>query len=126
MSKQKSISYNPYFLLYGREPILPSSIQHSGNGVIEPQDEGANKIELLSDNVGAVLRGAPMHYLTSAQQRDRARFRHEHEAGCAKPRALFVGGLVILNQPKGDTLDPRSRRGVRSGLQKKRWSVRLW
>ena len=37
MSKRKSVGYSPYILLYGREPMFPSHLQHLEDDVIDPQ-----------------------------------------------------------------------------------------
>ena len=40
ISKQKSTGYSPYFLLYGRQPLFPSSIQY-----LEDKDLDDNPIQ---------------------------------------------------------------------------------
>ena len=49
MSKQKSLNYSPYFLLYGREPLFPSKIQDLESDAIDLQDGGVKNLKLQLD-----------------------------------------------------------------------------
>lgn len=55
MSIQKWVGYNPYFLLYGREPFFPSCIQYLEDDVIDPQNGGSQIIKLQLAYRGAML-----------------------------------------------------------------------
>ena len=44
ISKQKSTGFSPYFLLYGRQPLFPSTIQHLDE---IPIDDGPTMIKKL-------------------------------------------------------------------------------
>ena len=55
MSKQKSIGYSPYFLLYGSEPLFQARIQQLENDMIDPQNEGPQKLKLQLAHRGAIL-----------------------------------------------------------------------
>lgn len=51
-----------------------------------------------------------MRNLAIAQQRDQNRYCNIRGGGWARPKATFaVGDSVMLQQPKGDTLDPTIR-----------------
>ena len=46
ISKQKSTGSSPYFLLYGRQPLFPSTIQHLDETDIEDGPAMAKKLRL--------------------------------------------------------------------------------
>ena len=74
ISKQKSTGFSPYFLLYGRQPLFPSIIQHLDEEAIDNEDEHVRKFHLELKNRGAVLQEVmpiAMRNLAIAQQRDK-------------------------------------------------------
>ena len=58
ISKQRSTGYSPYFLLYGREPIFPSTIQHLDEGEIDDDPTKLKKFQLELVYRGAILKQA--------------------------------------------------------------------
>lgn len=110
MSKQKSLNYSPYFLLYGRDPLFPSKIQHLEVDAIDLQNGGVKHLQLQLDERGAILQEVmplAMKNLAIAQQRDQERYRHVRGGGYYRPKATFkVGDFVMLKQPQGHSLLP--------------------
>ena len=109
ISKQKSVGFSPYFLLYGRQPLFPSKIQHLEEEEINPAEGSAAKLHLQLAHRGAVLQDVmpmAMKNLAIAQQRDIQRYRHVRGGQYDRPKALFaVGDFVMLKQKKVETLD---------------------
>ena len=89
ISKQKSTGYSTYFLLYGRQPLFPSAIQHLENKELDDIPNQNRKFHLELKNRGAVLRHVmplAMRNLAIAQRRDKERFRHVRGGGYVKPK----------------------------------------
>ena len=109
ISKQKSTGYSPYFLLYGRQPLFPSSIQHLEDKVLNDDQNQNKRFHLELINRGAVLRHVmplAMRNLAIAQQRDKERFRHVRGGGYDKPKAKFkLNEYVLLKRSKNHTLE---------------------
>ena len=100
ISKQKSTGFCPYFLLYGREPLFPSTIQHLDDKVLNMEDN-QKRLELeLKKRTKILQRVMPiaMRNLAIAQQRDKERFRHVRSGKYQKPRSMFKVGEYVLVQ----------------------------
>ena len=87
------MGYSPYFLLYGRDPLFPSRIQHLEDKSIDPNDKTALGLHLAER--GAIFREVmplAMRNLAIAQQRDQERFRHVRGGSYDRPKATFKAG----------------------------------
>ena len=113
ISKQKSTGFSPYFLLYGRQPLFPSTTQHLDEEAIDDEVGTVRKFQLELKNRGAVLQEVmplAMRNLAIAQQRDKERFRHVGGGGYDRPKAKFaVGQFVMVKKKKKHTLQPSVR-----------------
>ena len=77
MTKQKSLGYNPYFLMFGRDPIIQS--RHQPECEEEPDPTvSAFRLEVFLNERGQFYRQVmplAMRNLAIAQQRDKERYR---------------------------------------------------
>ena len=91
MTKQKAVGYNPYFLMFGRDPILQSHLQ-SEDMAINPTEDQLSAF--LSERGEAFKRVMPlaMRNLAIAQQRDKERYRLVRGGSWDKPKATFEPG----------------------------------
>ena len=112
MSKQKSVGYNPYFLMFGRDPIFHSRSQHVQG---EEPDLGATTEQLevsLSARGQAFKRVMPLGMRNSAiaQQREKERHRLVRGGGWDRPKATFQPwDYVLLKQQTDGTMDTLAR-----------------
>ena len=113
ISKQKSTGFSPYFLLYGREPLFPSTIQHLDETEIDDGPAMIKKLRLDIQKRAADLKEVmpiAMRNNAIAQQRDIERFRHVRGGKYDRPKAKFVvGEFVMLRRKKSHTLQPSVR-----------------
>ena len=109
MSKQKAVGYSPYFLMFGRDPILQSRLLGEAL-TIDPTEEELSVF--LNERGEAFKRVMPlaMRNLAIAQQRDKERYRLVRGGGWDRPKATFQpGDYVMIRQVTENTLQAPSR-----------------
>jgi hypothetical protein len=107
-SKQASLAtFSPYFLLYGREPVLPTSIRHDTQPVVD-MDDPDMWVEVCSRRATLFQRIMPMAFdnLAIAQHRDTLRYATIRGGGYRPQLRRFApGDYVYLQQTAPTTLD---------------------
>ncbi len=111
MSKHASLShFSPYFLLFGRHPIPPSSIVVQMDQVVD-LDSSATWARVITEKVALFKRVMPMamENLSIAQHRNTLWYAHTR-GGNYKPkvRRFDVGDFVYLQRQPNDTLNTSS------------------
>jgi hypothetical protein len=99
MSKHTSLShFSPYFLLFGRHPIPPSSIDAQMDQVVD-LDFLTTRAKVIAERAALFRRVMPMamENLSIAQHRDTLRYAHTR-GGSYKPKVtqFDVGEFVYL------------------------------
>jgi hypothetical protein len=115
MSKHAFLShFSPYFLLFGRHPIPPSSITIQMDQVMD-LDSLATWVKIIVKIVALFRRVMPMamENLSIAQHRDTLQYAHTR-GGNYKPkvRQFDAGDFVHLQRQPNDTLDTSSNRTI--------------
>jgi hypothetical protein len=115
MSKHASLShFSPYFLLFGRHPIPPSSIATQMDQVVD-LDFPTTWAKVIAERAALFRRVMPMamENLSIAQHRDTLRYAHTR-GGNYKPKVkqFDVGDFVYLQRQPNDTLDTSSNRTI--------------
>ncbi len=113
MSKHAFLShFSPYFLLFGRHPIPPSSVAIQMNQVVE-LDFPATWARVITKRVILFMRVMPMamENLSIAQRRDTLRYAHTR-GGSYKPKVtqFDVSDFVYLQRQPNDILNIFSSR----------------
>ncbi len=111
MSKHASLShFIPYFLLFGRHPIPPSSIVAQMDQVVD-LDSLATWVRVITERAALLKRVMPMAMENfSITQRQNTLWYAHTRGGSYKPkvRQFDVGDFVYLQQQPNDTLDTSS------------------
>jgi hypothetical protein len=115
MSKHASLShFSPYFLLFGKDPIPPSSIAAQMDQVVD-LDSPTIWAKVIAERAALFRRVMPMamENLSIAQHRDTLRYAHTR-GGSHKPKVkqFDVGDFVYLQRQPNDTLDNSSSRTI--------------
>jgi transposase InsO family protein len=110
MSRQNSLAgYSPYFLLFGRWPIVGTAIRKVYSKVVD-LDDPKTWVRVVEERARLFEREMPVAFnnLAIAQHRDTLRYAHTR-AGDYKPKLkrFEVGVLVYLKRQKADSMDPR-------------------
>ena len=103
MSKQKSSGYSPYFLMFGRDPIIQSRLQKLQKEELDLDLSTEQLATFLNERGQAFKRVMPlaMRNLAIAQQRDMERYRLVRGGGWDRPKASFKpGDYVMIRQRK--------------------------
>jgi len=115
MSKHASLShFSPYFLLFGRHPIPPSSIVAQMDQVVD-LNSPTTWARVIAEKVTLFRRVMPMamENLSITQHRDTLRYAHT-QGGSYKPKVKWfdIGDFVYLKQWLNDILDTSSDRTI--------------
>jgi len=115
MSKHTSLShFSPYFLLFGKHPIPPSSIIAQMDQVVD-LDSPTTWAKVIAERAALFRKVMPMamENLSIAQHRDTLRYAHTR-GGSYKPKAkqFDVGDFVYFQRQPNDTLDTSSSRTI--------------
>jgi hypothetical protein len=114
MSKQKSLGFSPYYLLYGRFPDVPGVTRHVLEEPLDFDDEAVvtMMIRRRADLFKRLMPSA-MNNLKTAQHRDRIRYRQRRSGQYVpKMRRYEVGDYVYLAREVDDTLQTELGRSV--------------
>ena len=106
------MGYSPYFLMFGRDPIIQSRLQESQAEVLDLETSEEGLRAFLDRRGQAFKRVMPlaMRNLAIAQQRDMERYRLVRGGGWDRPKASFApGDYVMLRQVKVNTLEAPTR-----------------
>jgi hypothetical protein len=115
MSRQRSFGgYSPYFLLFGRWPIVGASVRDVLQKVVD-MDSPEEWAQLVNEHAKVFERHMPIAFnnLAVAQHRDMLRDIKTRSGTFAPKLQRFVAGdFVYLKKQKADSLDPRVGRLV--------------
>jgi hypothetical protein len=108
MSRQAALAgFSPYYLLFGRHPIVGSKVRDVIQNVVD-LDDPAIWARVVSDRAKLFERDIPAAFdnLLIAQHRDTLRYAHTR-SGHFRPKLhrFEVGDLVYLRRQKADSLD---------------------
>jgi hypothetical protein len=110
-SKQSSTRFSPYHMLYGREPVFPSSVQPKFQDSIDldsPELAAASILQRASVLESSMPIAAAN--LKAAQHRDTARYLQLRSKGYLPKVAEYrPGDFVYLKRPVGSTLAIKAR-----------------
>jgi hypothetical protein len=114
-SRQRSLGgYSPYFLLFGRCPIVGASVRDVLQKVVD-LDSPEEWAQLVNERAKVFERHMPIAFnsLAVAKHRDMLRYT-KTRSGTFEPKLQrFVAvAFVYLKRQKGDSLDPRVGRLV--------------
>jgi hypothetical protein len=115
MSRQNSLAgYSPYFLLFGRWPIIGTAIRKVYSKVAD-LDDPKTWARVVEKRARVFQKEMPIAFnnLAIAQHRDTLRNAHTR-SGDYKPKLkrFEVGDLVYLKRQKADSMDPRVGRTI--------------
>jgi hypothetical protein len=110
MSRQNLLAgYSPYFLLFGKWPIVGTAIKKVYSKVMD-LDDPKTWARVVEERARLFEREMPIAFqnLAIAQHRDTPRYAHTR-AGDYKPRLkrFEAGDLVYLKRQKANSMDPR-------------------
>ena len=108
MSKQKVVGYNPYFLMFGKDPKFQSRLQLLQNEELYP-DATVERLQIFLDEQGKAftwMMPLAMKNLAIAQHRDKERNTLVRGGGLDRHKAASqAGGYVLLKHQTDSTLD---------------------
>jgi hypothetical protein len=110
MSRQNSLAgYSPYFLFFGRWPIIGMAIKKVYSKVVD-LDDPKTWARVVEERASWFEKEMPIAFniLAIAQHRDTLRYAHTL-SGDYKPelKRFEVGDLVYLKRQRADSMDPR-------------------
>jgi hypothetical protein len=101
--------YSPYFLLFGRWPIIRTAIMKVYSKVVD-LDDPKTWVRIIEERAKMFEREMPIAFnnLAIAQHRDTLRYAHTR-SGDYKPKLkrFEVEDLVYLKRQRADSMDPR-------------------
>jgi hypothetical protein len=110
MSRQNSLAgYSPYFLLFGRWPIVGTAIKKVYSKVVD-LDDPKTWARVVEERARLFEHEMPIAFqnLAIAQHRDTLRYAHTRAGDYKhKLRTFEAGDLVYLKRQKADSMDPR-------------------
>jgi hypothetical protein len=116
MSRQRSLGgYSPYFLLFGRWPIVVGASVRDVLQKVVDLDSPEEWARLVNERAKVFERHMPIAFnnLAVAQHRDMLRYTKTRSGTLAPKLQRFVAGdFVYLKRQKADSLDPRVGRLV--------------
>ena len=115
-SAQESLGVSPYYILHGRQPILPVGCPVFAEQPL-PNENSEVWLRLCMAKAKLFREVMPtaMGNLLAAQERDVRRHAQRMGEGCGKSGALRVGDQVWIRRQKQDTLD--------TGWSTEKWQV---
>ena len=114
VSKQASTGFSPYFLLFGRDHLVPEQVRSMVEEPLDLDDYSVvmDLITVRSDQLQSAMPKAFEHAL-QAQRRDVVKYRKVRRGDVLPRRHRFeVGSYVYLSQPPLNTLDVRTTRTI--------------